>query len=90
MQGSIVTHLKKKIIMYPTEVLKFILASTMFLTRSNCLSVTDIFGTYLDDNSTDEVKKSDIEVGYLKTTSIDFVTCDNIIQLINNLINYEE
>jgi len=60
-QGNIVTHLKKKIIMYPTEVLKFILALTMFLTRSNCLSVTDIFGTYLDDNSTDEVKKSDIE-----------------------------
>ena len=77
MQGSIVTHLKKKIIMYPTEVLKFILALTMFLTRSNCLSVTDIFGTFLDDNSTDEVKKSDIEVGYLKTTSIDFVNSIN-------------
>jgi len=43
-----------------TELLKFILAMTLFLTKIDCLSVTDIFGTYLDDN-TEEVGRSEIE-----------------------------
>jgi len=43
-----------------TELLKFILAMTLFLTKIDCLSVTDIFGTYLDDN-TEDVGRSEIE-----------------------------